>query len=125
MNATNLALNAYAPNRSPLRTGRSTELQLFADITARIRKAIQQGPAGFPALAVALHENRRLWTTLAIDVADKDNSLPQALRAQIFYLAEFTHQQSSKVLTGAASADILVEINTAMMRGLGEGRVAA
>lgn len=71
----------------------------------------------------ALHENRRLWRVLAVDVADKGNALPQSLRAQLFYLNEFVGQHSSKVLQRKASADPLVDINMAMMRGLGgEGR---
>ena len=77
-----------------------------------------QGRAGFNGLATAIHDNRRLWTLLAGDVADEGNTLPQGLRAQIFYLAEFTLHHSPKVLDGSASADVLVEINTAVMRGL-------
>ena len=57
----------------------------------------------------------------AADVADRANGLPQDLRARIFYLAEFTDQHSSKVLSGKGKADVLVEINAAIMRGLREG----
>ena len=45
-------------------------------------------------------------------------SLPPALRAQLFYLYEFTDQHSRKVLAGNASIEVLVDINTAVMRGL-------
>lgn len=69
-------------------------------------------------MAEAIHENRRLWTILASDVVDKENGLPAQLRAQIFYLAEFTESHSRKVLAKEATADALVEINTAVMRGL-------
>jgi flagellar protein FlaF len=72
----------------------------------------------FPKFVAALHENRALWTILAADVADPDNGLPETLRAQIFYLAEFTDHQTSKILRGEGSADSLIEINTAVMRGL-------
>lgn len=77
-----------------------------------------KGAAGFADLAAAIHENRRLWTLLATSVADSDNELPQTLRAQIFYLAEFTMLHSQKVLDGKATADVLIEINTSVMRGL-------
>ena len=74
------------------------------------------------AVAAALHDNRQLWTVLAADVAEPGNALPPALRAKLFYLYEFTDQHSRKVLAGEASAEVLVDINTAIMRGLrGEG----
>ena len=69
-------------------------------------------------------EDRSIWIgpaaadSLAADVAGAENGLPQTLRAQLFYLAEFTMQHSAKVLAGRADAEVLVEINTAMMRGL-------
>lgn len=124
MNAHLLAKTAYSTPRPALRTPRSIEYDVFAKITARLKLAAQEGRRSFPALAAALHDNRRLWTTLAADVADEDNTLPPALRAQIFYLAEFTQQHSSKVLSGSEGADPLIEINTAIMRGLSQsGRV--
>ena len=118
MNAQILARAAYASPAAPTRTARSTEYDVFARVTHRLKSAIATGHGGFAALARAVHDNRSLWTTLAADVAEADNGLPQALRAQIFYLAEFTGQHSSKVLAGEASAEVLVEINTAIMRGL-------
>lgn len=117
MNAYQLAKTAYSTPGIPTRTDRATEYALFADITRQLNDAASDR-SKFPALATALHENRRMWTTLAADVADRDNALPQALRAQLFYLAEFTAQHSAKVLSGQASAAVLVDINTAVMRGL-------
>ena len=76
----------------------------------------------FPLLATAVHENLQLWCALAVDVADKGNGLPAALRAQLFYLYEFTAGHSRAVLANRASVEVLVDINTAVMRGLrGEG----
>jgi len=60
----------------------------------------------------------RLWSTLALDVAQPENGLPSALRAQLFYLYQFTTEHSRAVLKGAASVEVLVDINTAVMRGL-------
>jgi flagellar protein FlaF len=118
VNALHLAKTAYSANRAPIRTDRGTEYEAFAKITHRLKMAAQQNRIGFAALAQALHENRRLWTILAADVAEPGNSLPGDLRARIFYLAEFTAQYSSKVLTEGADPDVLVDINTAVMRGL-------
>lgn len=118
MNALNMAKTAYAAAQTPIRTPRGTEYEAFARTTHRLKAAATMGRAGFAQLAQAIYENRQLWTLLAADVADNENGLPQELRARIFYLAEFTNQHSRKVLNGNAEADVLVEINVAIMRGL-------
>ena len=85
-------------------------------------------PAVFAVVTISALGDRtaRLWSTLALDVADPDNALPAALRAQLFYLFEFTEVHSRRLLgRDGASPDILVEINTAVLRGLrGEGGTA-
>ncbi len=118
MNALNMAKSAYATTQSPIRTPRSTEYEAFARITHRLKEAGNSGRSAFTRLADAVHRNRRLWTMLASDVADAANGLPKDLRAQIFYLAEFTNHHSTLVLSGEGEVDVLVEINTAIMRGL-------
>ncbi|MFD1160357.1 flagellar biosynthesis regulator FlaF [Roseovarius aestuarii] len=123
MNAITKAQNAYRNDAQLIRTDRDTEYNAFAEITHRLKTASSRGADGFRDLAGALHDNRRLWTILAMDVADKSNTLPEMLRARILYLSEFTQQHSSKVLTKQATVDALVEINTAIMRGLRNKRV--
>ncbi len=118
MNALNLAQTAYATTQSPIRTPRSIEYEAFARITHLLKEAAAKGRMGFAHLADAIHRNRRLWTMLARDVADAGNGLPGELRARIFYLAEFTNHHSTLVLNGEAEIDPLIEINTAIMRGL-------
>ena len=118
MNNAALARTAYSDATAPIRTERSTEYQIFARITHRLSNASSENIEGFIDLAEAIHDNRRLWTILASDVSDKDNGLSQQLRAQIFYLAEFTEIHSRKVLAKEASVDALIEVNTAIMRGL-------
>lgn len=121
MNVIDQARNAYAPQKSPLRTGKSAEHQLFSETTARLKSAAAGLPRNFAAFAAAIHDNRILWTHLAALVAEDDNALSQDLRARIFYLAEFTAFHSRKVLRGEATIDALLEINTAVMRGLNPG----
>lgn len=119
MNALHMAQTAYsAPTQAQTRTPRATEYAAFARITARLKSAQAAGGKNYPALAAAIHENRKLWTMLAADVADGDNGLPPALRARIFYLFEFTTHHSRAVLNAKADIGPLVEINTAIMRGL-------
>lgn len=128
MNAIYQARKAYAPAQSHLRTSKSIEYQAFSDIIGRLKAASTDDPSSFNDLVAALHDNRTLWTVLAADVADPDNGLPKQLRAQIFYLAEFTHNHSTKVLRGEADVEALIDINTAILRGLGtsiQGRAKA
>jgi flagellar biosynthesis activator protein FlaF len=118
VNSTALARAAYGAGPASLRSGRSNEHQIFADVTARLSAALSAGPLGFGAMAAALHDNRKLWSRLAADVADDGNGLPRSLRAQIFYLAEFTDHHSGRVLQGQGTAEALIDINLAIMRGL-------
>lgn len=117
MNAIDQARKAYAPAQAHLRTSKSIEYQAFSEIIGRLKEA--SNSENFTDLVAALHDNRTLWSILAADVADPDNALPPQLRAQIFYLAEFTLLQSSKILRGEAEVDALIDINTAILRGLG------
>jgi len=123
--ATTLAKTAYANPGQPVRTARGTEFEVFARITRRLKQAADAGKAQFPALATAVYDNRKLWTVLASDVAGPENELPSDLRARLFYLNKFTQAHSRKVLAEGASADILIEINTSIMRGLRQERSVA
>lgn len=107
---------AYGPAAAIIRTPRATEHQVFSQITAQLRRAI--GSGNHRDLVDALHANRKLWTTLAVDVADDENDLPRDLRARIFYLAEFTQHHTGKVLRQQADAEVLIDINRAVMAGL-------
>lgn len=118
MNIIEQARQAYSPQTSALRTGRSAEHQLFSESTHRLRRTSAQLPRGFADFAEAIHANRAIWTHFAAQVADDENALSEDLRARIFYLAEFTSFHSSKVLKQQADIAPLIEINTAVMRGL-------
>ncbi len=125
MNASYLARSAYSDARSPVMTHRGVEYAAFERITARLQSAQTSATASFATRAVALHENRQLWTFLATDVAGVSNALPETLRAKIFYLSEFTRLHSRKVLSKEASLQPLIEINLSIMRGLrGQGAAA-
>lgn len=123
MNATLLAQTAYQTQAQTIRTERGLEYDAFARITHRLNLATTKGRDDIVTLAAALHDNRRLWTILATDVADPQNPLPQDLRARIVYLAQFTHRHSTQVLNGGAAIQPLIDINTAIMRGLSDIRI--
>ena len=123
MNSAALATTGYGDAQVALHDFRQTEYRAFAEATRRLCAAeAAQGEAGaFAAMAEALHDNLRLWTLLAADVAGEENELPAQLRARIFYLSEFTRAHSAKVLSGAAELRPLIDINTAVMKGLRAG----
>lgn len=124
MISTSLAQTAYAASATPVRTERGTEYAAFQKVTARLNQA-RRDSAPMAERAEVLHDNRKLWTILASDLADGDNGLPQNLRAQLFYLAEFSLLQSRKALNHPEALGALVEINTAVMRGLSGQEVAS
>lgn len=124
MEAVRRASSAYGDPKASARSPRQVEYQAFAKITQELKGAMAQSEFAFPKLAAALHENLRLWTIVASGVAVDENALPDGLRAQLFYLAEFTRAHTSKVLRGEAEAEALIDINTAIMKGLRQSREA-
>ena len=122
MNAIRQAHHAYKQDTHTIKTPRSSEYEAFVHITRKLKAvSCTQSDQCFAALAGAVHDNRRLWAILASDVSERQNPLPNDLKARIIYLAEFTRQHSQKVLSDGASTTPLVEINTAVMAGLREG----
>ncbi len=118
MNIITQAQQAYSPQKSIFRIGKSAEHQLFSDATKKLQVTSSKLPEGFAAFAEAIHANRAIWSHLAAQVADDGNALSKDLRARIFYLSEFTSFHSRKVLRDEATVDPLIEINKAVMRGL-------
>lgn len=115
---------AYACPEAPQRNPRALEYDLLARATKALTLAMHEDGPRYGRLLAALDENQRLWSTLAADVAEPGNGLPQKLRAQLFYLYEFTAQHSRAVRDKGASVEVLIDINTAVMRGLrGQGAV--
>ena len=113
---------AYARPEAPHRDYRALEYDLLARATKALSVSRGQD-VDYAKLLTALDENQRLWSTLAADVAEPENGLPQKLRAQLFYLYEFTAHHSRAVRDSKASVDVLIDINTAVMRGLrGQGQ---
>ncbi len=118
------AQRTYGNQARALKTPRDLEYDLLARITGRIQAQLPHARGRTtPALVEALRDNRGLWIAFATDLAHPDNGFPADLRARLFYLAEFTERHTAQVLAGTATADVLAEINTAVMRGLRGQRV--
>ncbi|MGB0959128.1 MAG: flagellar biosynthesis regulator FlaF [Halocynthiibacter sp.] len=111
-----MAKTAYTQHASHIRSDLDVEYDAIAHITRKIKRATDTDD--YKLLVEALHQNRQLWTLFLSAVAEDDNLLPAAVRANIFYLSEFTNIHTSSVLQGTATADALLDINMAVMRGL-------
>jgi flagellar protein FlaF len=109
--------NSYLDATRSTGSPRDVEYQLFSRVTGKLNHANVEG-AEYVLLVEALHDNLTLWQALALDVMSPENTLPEKLRAQLFYLFEFTRAQTPKVLRREADAKSLIDINTSIMRGL-------
>lgn len=118
MNEAYLAENGYANSTRSTASNRGVEYQVFARITRQLAYDDKKAADYHPKLSEALHNNLKLWTLLATDVANDNNELPAELRSSLFYLAEFTRQHTAKIYAGEANTKVLVDINTMIMRGL-------
>lgn len=111
-------MTAYAAT-APVRTARGTEYAAFQKVTARMTRATRPD-VPMAERAAALHDNRRLWLVLATDLADDANGLPETLRARLMFLAEFALLSGSRALKDAGAMAALIDVNTAVMRGLSD-----
>ena len=122
----NANVRAAYGNPAATRTPRDAEYSAFARVTGRLREAHDAGKGSFPALCQAVLDNSRLWGMLEDDLVDDRNQLPPTLRAQLVSLAAFVRRHGMAVVGRRASADALIDINTAIMKGLrGEAEIAA
>lgn len=118
MNVVERAKEGYGKSAVPIKSPRATEYEAIARISHRLRASALKQKTNFPEFVEALHENNKLWSTLAIDVANPDNGLPQDLRARLFWLAEFTGHETRRILKDEGDVGVLIEINAAILQGL-------
>ena len=96
---------------------REIEYRVFAEATAGL-EAVGMPNAALADRIQALHGNRELWTALACDLANDDNTLPDTLRAGLISLAIWVQGETSRVLRNECQPRDLVETNRAVMLGL-------
>ena len=118
MSVVERAREGYGRNAVPIKSHRAAEYEAIARISHRLRAAAAQKNTDFPEYIAALYENSRLWSTLAIDVAHPDNGLPNDLRARLFWLAEFTDNETRRLMRNEGDVAVLIEVNAAVLQGL-------
>lgn len=109
--------SSYEAAQRQTLSGRALEREVFARITARLdqTRRTEDRPA---ARADALEQNRRLWCTLAIDLASPSNACPDELKASLLSLAAFVESHTGRVIAGEGTPDILITINRNILQGL-------
>ena len=103
-----------------VRSHRDVEYDAFS----RVTRDLQRASRGEMSLARAAAANADLWSTLAADLADDGNDLPDDLKARLLSLAIFSIRQSHRAIAGNAEPAALIDVNLAIMKGL-RGEVAA
>lgn len=121
-----LALKAYGEVTQRTAGEREIEYALFSQITDALKEVSEVDDVQPTAWAETIHRNQQLWTTIAIDLLNPGNALPEETKRSLLYLAEFVRQSSLKILAGEGDIADLIEINQTIMNGLsGAASVAA
>lgn len=112
------AQQTYKVAQRELTSSKEIELKVFASVTSALSKANKSAPGGIAQLAEALIENAKLWNIVFIDLVNPENTLPLPLKESLISLAEFTQKHTLLALGGNADHQVLIDINTSVIRGL-------
>ena len=113
----NGASAAYGAIIRHTESAREIEYRVFEWVTSALEAALVPG-AHFTQKIRATHDNRALWQTLACDLAEDDNGLPEALRANLISLAIWVTRETDRVILQGVPLDDLIDINHKIMQGL-------
>ncbi|MEQ5870851.1 flagellar biosynthesis regulator FlaF [Sagittula sp. NFXS13] len=107
--------------------------QIEARVFARVTGSMEQHSADWSAargdnvarsailahgLRDAVAENRVLWSRLGRDLADSNNQLPAALRANLLSIALWVDRTSGVVIGGGEGLQALIDVNKNILGGL-------
>jgi flagellar protein FlaF len=113
-----MSLQAYKTAASRAESPRETEYRLFGQVTRALMHAATLDASEIAGRIDALDWNRRLWSALATDCSDPDNSMSAELRAQIISISLFVSRHSSAIMRGEDDFEALIDINRMIMQGL-------
>ena len=113
-----MSLKAYKSTVQRAENPREAEYRLFGQVTRALLEADKLDESDFQGRVDARAWNRRLWSALATDCADPDNSLPPGLKASIISLSIWVSKHTSAVMRREEDIEALVEINRIIMQGL-------
>jgi flagellar protein FlaF len=119
-----MGLQAYKQTAQRAENPREAEYRLFGQVTRALMDAARLDASDLATRVDALDWNRRLWSVLATECADPNNTLAAPLRAQIISLSLWVNRHTSEVIRRQEEIEPLIEINRMMMQGL-SGQQAA
>lgn len=112
------AAEAYQTQSKETLTPRTVEYRVFGQVISRLHKSIDH-PDDIIVLEEALNSNILLWNALAADVMEDSNPLPEQLRGQIVYLAQYMQHHTALIRKKEADVQAIIDINRMIMTGLG------
>jgi flagellar protein FlaF len=113
-----MSLQAYQRAAEQAEGPKQTEYRLFGLVTRALMEAADAPENDIKGRMKALHWNRRLWTTIAGDCANPDNTLPTDLRASIISLSIWVDKHTSGVMRKQEKIQPLIDVNRIIMQGL-------
>ena len=112
-------IQAYAQTQKSALSSREIEAMAFTK-TALLLEDAKNNLEDYDSYASALKFNQLLWTIIQADVVDKENKLPDVLKANILSLSIFVDKQTIKALADskAEHLETLININKNLAEGL-------
>lgn len=118
-----MSVAAYRQSVMDTASPRQLERKVFQQVTMELETATRNNDA--MARIRAIDRNRRLWMTLVADVAEGGNLLPDQLKAGLISLGLWVDRYSGQALSTDRPLAPLVDVNRAIMQGLGTAAPAS
>lgn len=112
-----MSVAAYRQSVMDTASPRQLERKVLQQVTLDLETATRSNDAN--ARIRAIDRNRRLWMTLVADVSDPGNLLPDTLKAGLISLGLWVDRYSGNALSSDRPLAPLVDVNRAVMQGLG------
>lgn len=118
-----MSVAAYRQSVMDTASPRQLERKVFQQITLELESA-SRNEDSFARIR-AIDRNRKLWMTLVADLAEGENLLPDPLKAGLISLGIWVDKYSGQALTSKRPLTPLVDVNRAVIQGLGAAAPAA
>ena len=111
------AATAYGAVIRQTESPRDIEYRVLNNVTALLLEACRPDadPAALPR---AIHENYRVWSAFAVDLAAAGNAWDDVGKARLFSLARWVILEGDRVMRERAAPNALIDVNTLIMQGL-------
>jgi flagellar biosynthesis activator protein FlaF len=113
---------AYSKSQCAALTDRELEAAVLMKAAALLRHVQAQwaSPQRDKLLDEALRFNQRIWTFFQVSLMDKENKLPEEVKAQVLHLSAYVDRRIFEVMAfpEADKLSVLITINTNIAAGL-------